>query len=196
MSASERQDFLAWYDREKHRVFENRRVLENYCQDDCTVLREACTIFRRDFIEIGNIEVFLEAYTIARACNKVLRRKFLNPHTIGLILAGGYNCNQNYSKKALMWLLHMEQVDGCRIAHATNGREYRLPELLTYRVDGYCHETRTVYEFLGCYFHCHTCCPFRDHCTSGGLRGPDTKSRFNGNASLTRQRSWTRNRNC
>jgi len=71
MSASERQDFLAWYDREKDRVIDNRRVLEDYCQDDCTVLREACTIFRRDFIEIGNIEVFLEAYTIASVCNKV-----------------------------------------------------------------------------------------------------------------------------
>ena len=95
MSASEREDFLAWYDREKHREFDNTRVLKDYCQDDCTVLREACTIFCRDFIEIGNIEVFLEAYTIASAWNKVLRKKFLKPHTIGLIPAGGYSCNQN-----------------------------------------------------------------------------------------------------
>ena len=50
-------------------------MLKDYCQDDCTVLREACMIFRRDFIEIGNIEVFLEAYTIASACNKVLRNR-------------------------------------------------------------------------------------------------------------------------
>ena len=26
--------------------------------------------------------------------------------------------NQNYSKKALMWLLHMEEVDGCKIMNA------------------------------------------------------------------------------
>jgi len=100
------------------------RVLEDYCQDDVTVLREACIIFRRDFIEIGNIEVFLEALTIASACNKVLRKTFLKPDTIGLISSGGYSCNQNYSKKALMWLLHMEQIDRCRISHAKNGREY------------------------------------------------------------------------
>jgi hypothetical protein len=31
-----------------------------------------------------------------------------------------------------------------------------------YRVDGYCAETPTVYEFLGCYYHGCKCQPFRD----------------------------------
>jgi hypothetical protein len=48
-------------------------MLEEYCLDDVTVLRQACQIFRKDFMEIGNIDVFLEAVTIASACNKVLR---------------------------------------------------------------------------------------------------------------------------
>jgi hypothetical protein len=39
-------------------------------------------------MEIGNIEVFLEALKIASACNKVLRKKFLKPETIGLIPPG------------------------------------------------------------------------------------------------------------
>ena len=47
-----------------------------------------------------------------------------------------------------MWLLHMEEIDGCKIMHARNGREYRLPELPRFGVDGYCEETPTVYEFL------------------------------------------------
>ena len=50
-----------------------------------------------------------------------------------------------------MWLLHMEETDSCQIMHATNGREYRLPELPRFSVDGYCAETRTVYELLGCF---------------------------------------------
>jgi ADP-glucose pyrophosphorylase len=58
MSASERREFTSWYEEQKDRVFDNRRSLEDYCQEDVTVLREACTIFRRDFIEIGNIEFF------------------------------------------------------------------------------------------------------------------------------------------
>jgi len=143
-------------------------VLEQYCQDDVTVLRQACQILRRDFIEIGNFEVFLEALTIASACNKVLRKKFLKPETVGLIPAGGYSANNKYRKKALMWLLRMEQTDGCQIHHARNGREYRPPELPRYSVDGYCRETRTVYEFLRCYYHGCKCQPFRDVKTMGG----------------------------
>jgi hypothetical protein len=85
--------------------------------------------FQARFLEIGYIEVFLEAVTIASACNEVLRKKFLKPETIGLISAGGYSANNRYSKKALMWLLNMEQADGCQIQHARNGREYRPPEL-------------------------------------------------------------------
>jgi hypothetical protein len=95
-------------------------------------------------MEIGNIDVFLEAVTIASACNKVLRKKFLKPETIGLIPAVGYTANNGYSKKAIMWLLHMEQTDCCHIQHARNGSEYRHPELPHYSVDGYCAETRTV----------------------------------------------------
>jgi hypothetical protein len=82
--------------------------LEEYCQDDVTVLRQAFRIFRRDLMEIDNIDVFLEAVTIAYACNEVLRTKFLIPETIGLIPSGGYSSNNRYSKKALMWLLEKE----------------------------------------------------------------------------------------
>jgi hypothetical protein len=145
MKEEERREFMTWYEERRDEVFHNRRVLEQYSQDDVTVMREACQIFRRDFMEIGNIDVFLEAITIASACNKVLRKRFLKPFTIELIPTGGYICNKNYSKKALMWLLHMQQVDNCHIKHARNGREYRLPELPNFSVDGICEETRSVY---------------------------------------------------
>jgi hypothetical protein len=144
---------MSWYDTQKDKVFDNRRVLEEYCQDDVTVLRQACQIFRRDFMETGNVDVFLESSTIASACNKVLRKRFLKPETVGLIPAGGYSCNQNYSKKAFMWLLDMEQTDGCKIMHARNGREYRLTKLPRFNVDGYCAENRNVYKFLSCFYH-------------------------------------------
>jgi len=75
MSEGERIEFMAWYNENKLKVFDNRHVLEQYCQDDITVLRQACRVFRCEFLEIGNIEVFLEALTIASACNKVLRKK-------------------------------------------------------------------------------------------------------------------------
>jgi len=125
-------------------------------------------MFRRDFIEVGNVDVFLESCTVASACNKVFRNRFLKPGTIGFIPGGGYSCNRNYSKKALLWILHMEEEDNCKILHARNEREIRLPELPRFSVDGYCAETRTVYEFMGCFFHgCVKCEPFRDLKTLG-----------------------------
>jgi hypothetical protein len=93
MSEGERKEFLSWYAGQKDKVFDCRRVLEQYCQDDVTVLRQACQIFTSDFLEIGNIDVFIEVVTIASACNKVLRKKFLKPETIGLIPNVGYTAN-------------------------------------------------------------------------------------------------------
>jgi hypothetical protein len=147
MSISERREFMTWYDDQKNKVFDNKLVLQKYWQDYVTVLTKACQIFGRVFMEIGNIEIILESFNIASACNNVLRKRFLKPNTIGLIPAGGYSCNNNYSKKALMWLLHMEQMDGCRIKHARIGREYKPPELAKYSVDVYCSETKIIYEF-------------------------------------------------
>jgi hypothetical protein len=143
-------------------------VLEDFSQADVTVLRQACQVFRRGFIEIGNIEVFIESITFGSACNKVLRRRFLKPDTIGLIPAGGYTGNVNYSKKAIMWLVYREKVDGCTIMHGRNAREYRLPELPRLSVNGFCRETKTVYEFFDCYFQGHTCLQYRDIPTMGG----------------------------
>jgi len=100
-------------------------------------------------MQIGHIDVFLESITIA--CNKVLRKRFLSPDTIGLIPTGGYSCNNRHSKKALKWLLHMEQTDGVKIVHCRSGREFKPPELPRISVYRYCPETNTIYEFFGCF---------------------------------------------
>ena len=42
MKELERREFLTWDDERKDEVFDNRRVLEQFCQDDVTVLRETC----------------------------------------------------------------------------------------------------------------------------------------------------------
>jgi len=111
---------------------------------------KTCGVFSRDFLQIGNIELF-ESLTIAAVWNKVLGRKCLEPDTIGLIPTGGYICNNKYSRKAIMSLHQMEQTDVVVIKHARNGREYRQPELPHLSVEGYSEETNTFYEFFGCY---------------------------------------------
>ena len=73
MSASESNEFLTWYEGQKVEVVYNKRVLESYYQDDASLLWEACRVMRQKFIQIGNIDVFLESVNIAFACNKVIR---------------------------------------------------------------------------------------------------------------------------
>ena len=51
----EREEFLAWYEARKYQVFLNKHFLEAYCQNEVTVLRQACRVFRREFLQIGNI---------------------------------------------------------------------------------------------------------------------------------------------
>ena len=129
----------------------NKRFLEAYCQDDVSVLREACPVLRREFIQIGIIDVFLESVTIASACNNVMRKRFLKPNTIGLIPSGGYTGNVNYSNKAIVWLVYREQTDGYTIRHARNGREYRPPELPHLNMDAFCAKTRLSTNSLVAY---------------------------------------------
>jgi hypothetical protein len=75
MAEGEKREFIAWYDEQKDEVFDNRHVLEQYCQDDVTVLRQACRVFRPEFLII-DIEVFLEALTIASDVKRCCARNF------------------------------------------------------------------------------------------------------------------------
>jgi hypothetical protein len=112
MGVIERTEFLVWYEEQKSVVFNNRQMLESYCQGDVTVLSQECQVFRIEFMGIANIDVFQESITIASACNKVLRKTIFKPHTVCLIPTGGYTGNKNYSRKAMMWLVYREQTDG------------------------------------------------------------------------------------
>jgi G:T-mismatch repair DNA endonuclease (very short patch repair protein) len=37
--------------------------------------------------------------------------------------------------------------------HAGNGREKHLPGVPNIKVDGYCQETKEVFQYLGCFWH-------------------------------------------
>ena len=50
------------------------------------------------------------------------------------------------------WLSYIEQEDNINIQHVRNGGEYKIGSKKI-SVDGYCKETKTVYNFHGCFFH-------------------------------------------
>ena len=64
---------------------------------------------------------------------------------------------QPYGQMAVQWLTWEAAKNGCTIRHQVNGRDKRIGKL---PVDGWCAETRTAYQFHGCFWHgcpkCHT----------------------------------------
>ncbi|XP_052814068.1 uncharacterized protein LOC128241135 [Mya arenaria] len=63
----------------------------------------------------------------------------------------------SFSRMSLQWLELMSKQDGITIQHALNGGEKTLPGT-RYKLDGYCAETNTAYEYHGCVFHgCPVC---------------------------------------
>ena len=62
---------------------------------------------------------------------------------------------QPYGQMAVQWLTWEAAKNGCTIRHQVNGREKRIGKL---PVDGWCAESRTAYQFHGCYFHGCTNC--------------------------------------
>jgi hypothetical protein len=129
---------------------------------DVSILKQACCEFRNTFLKIGGIDVFQESITIASACNKVFRKQFLKPNSIGLVPKGGYRKADKLSRKALLWMKYLEMNYPFHIRHAGNGREYRLPELPNLKVDGFCDETMQVFSFNGCFLNGHECLRNRD----------------------------------
>ncbi|XP_018574075.1 uncharacterized protein LOC108913090 [Anoplophora glabripennis] len=142
MKPEDRSKFLEWHEEHKNDEFNMQRDLVEY-------------IFRQQLLETGNVCPYTEACTIASACNKVYRRNFLQPNTIGIIPKGGYRWRDNQSKIDIQWLVWEEHTRGLNISHAAKEKEARVAGV---KVDGYNPETKQVFEFHGCYFHgCPNC---------------------------------------
>ena len=57
---------------------------------------------------------------------------------------------QPYGQMAIQWLTRESERTGLSIRHQANGREKRIGKL---PVDGWCAQTRTAYQFNGCFWH-------------------------------------------
>lgn len=58
----------------------------------------------------------------------------------------------NFSRVSIEWLEKVMKETGIYIQHAMNEGEYKIPET-SFRVDGYCKENNTVFEFYGDFWH-------------------------------------------
>ena len=131
-----------------------------YCMDDVNVLRQACCAFRNLFLKLVKRDPFRQAITISSICNKVFRTMFLIRDSVGIIPRGGYGMGDRQSVEALQWLAYIGWTRN-NVTHAENGREVHLPRVPNVKVDGYCEDTKEVFEYLGCFWHGCTCMPNR-----------------------------------
>ena len=86
-----------------------------------------------DDCEVG-IDPFATCITLASSCNLVLRKKYLQPDTIGIIPAHGYRPEDKQSKKALQWIKYMSETQNVYIQYYKNMGEKRIGP---YKINGY-----------------------------------------------------------
>ena len=54
------------------------------------------------------------------------------------------------SVETIQWLAYIGRTR-INITHASNGREVHLPRVRNVKLDGYCTETREIFEYLECF---------------------------------------------
>ncbi len=72
-------------------------------------------------------------------------------HTMGCTSCSGCQ-NRGYSQKSIRWLRKEEETRNISIQHAENGGEFKIPTT-PYHADGYHAESKTVWEYLGSFWH-------------------------------------------
>ena len=102
--------------------------------------------FRERFIEVSNIDP-LQYVTIASVVMAIMRSDFLKTKEIAVVK--DITRQETFSKVSIKWLDYLSETTKTTIQHALNGGEHVIDEVG--KVDGYCKDTNTVYEFQGCF---------------------------------------------
>ena len=156
MKPDERSKFLKWYEGRvsENYVFDLKNEILEYCRSDVDILRRGIMKLREDFIKLENIDP-LRYITIASVCLSIYRSNYMPQKTIAIVPE--YAKTDNFSKMSIIWLNFLS--NGVNIQHALSGGEKKLTiGNKTYKVNGFCEEMNTVYEFHGCFWHGHPKC--------------------------------------
>jgi hypothetical protein len=104
----------------------------------------------------GVLYVFQKNEWLVASTLNVTNKEFVRS-PIAKIPPSGYS--DQYSKTSIQWLEWRAHLDKVSIQHALKGGEKRI-QGTRYKLDGYCEETNTAYEYNGCIFHgCPECFP-------------------------------------
>ena len=135
-------------------VLDFQKEILEYCLSDIDILRRGIMKLREDFIQLESIDP-LRYITIASVCMTIYRSNYMSKKTIAIVPE--YVKTDTFSKMSIMWLNYVS--NGVNIQHALNGGEKELSiGDKTYKVNGFCEETNTIYKFYGCFWNgCPNC---------------------------------------
>ena len=152
MSKKKRKEFLTWYASESQKgvLYNLKQELIDYCRNDVLVLQQALQIFRKELKDITGIDPLTRNFTLAMIAMETFRGIVLKPNTIGRTPIKPYGVARTRSIKEAAWLDMVEHNSGTKIT--------RDGHMGRYYPDGIDLSNRKVYEFHGCYWHCHKDC--------------------------------------
>lgn len=171
-SVSKREELLKWHAEqvENKVVFDFKSEIEKYCIMDVDILRQCLMAFRVEFQNLQDThgkfigcDPFNYLTIASVAFEGIYCRHYMPENKIIVVPRPG---NDTCSMKQIAWLEHVQNVerwaeddDTLLVQHAYNGFRYGAEVVLTMRsgkkvkVDGFCEQSNTVYQFHGCYWH-------------------------------------------
>ena len=166
MVEERRKEFESWYNDKVNTdyVYKFKDELVEYCMHHVEVLRQVINAFQKEFILTSGVDPFQHCTTIANACVTVFRTHFLEDKTIPIL---DNQTIKKDSEDSILWILYHELKEGLTINHARNGKEEKVERFL---VDGFCSDTNTIYEYLGCFWHRYV------KCYSRSTKNPKTRT--------------------
>ena len=86
----------------------------------------------------------------------IYKNEYLPKNTIGVAKESQVDM---YLVKSIKWFKYITSKENINIGHACNGNEIKINvDGNINKVDGFCEQTNTIYQFHGCYFHdCNHC---------------------------------------
>jgi hypothetical protein len=107
-----------------------------------------------DKIDTSNVEYVATNTKCLFKCNIHNIEYLQRPHNLLQGKNGCFKCRKtkHYSKHQIQWLEFLQISQNTSISHALNGGEYKIPNT-SFKADGYCSKTNTIYEYYGDYWH-------------------------------------------
>lgn len=156
-SQEEKKLFDQWYNEEKLKEFNIKNELLKYNTNDVVVLAKCFEEFHRIIEREFKADAF-HPITIASLAFNIFLQNHLKEKTIPII---DKQKQKQTSTIAEIWLMYLMTTENIQIQTSKSYFSEKLIKVKdnkTLSVDGFCHETNTVFNFKGCFYHQHAGC--------------------------------------